>query len=399
MATPRSRHPAPALICIAGLLALTAAMGIGRFAFTPLLPLMLRGGQLDVAFGGWLASANYAGYLAGALSAARIPLRAPALTLLALALNAALTAAMALGGGPALWLALRFAAGASSAWVFVGTAIWCLGGLAAAGRSSLAGVVYAGVGVGIALAGLYCLAGSAAGASAPSLWLQLGAVALALGLPVAAVLVRLAPAAAPATPPAAASAAAGHWGLVACYGVFGFGYILPATFLPVLARSVVDDPRLFGLAWPLFGIAAAASTLLAGWWTRRTSRLDVWAISHLLMGAGLLLPSLWLNGLTIGLSALLVGGTFMVITMVGVQEIRARAAGNPTRLVGRMTAAFALGQIAGPVASALLVRQAGAGGLGLALQGGAGALVLSALWLRRHAVPATSTQEISHATR
>jgi predicted MFS family arabinose efflux permease len=401
MATP-ARQPPPALLCVAGLLSLAAAMGIGRFAFTPMLPLMLRGGQIDVAWGGWLASANYAGYLAGALSAARVPLRAPALAIVALALTAVLTAAMALPGGTALWLALRFAAGVCSAWVFVATAIWCLGALAQAGRPSLAGAVYSGVGVGISLAGLYCLAGSAAGASAPSLWLQLGGVALVLGLPVAVVLAKLGPAAAQGPTPAQAAPAAtppGSWGLVACYGVFGFGYILPATFLPVLARSVVDDPRLFGLAWPLFGITAAASTLLASAWMGRASRLRLWAVCHLLMAAGLLLPSLWLNGTTIAMSALLVGGTFMVITMAGVQEIRARAVGDATRLVGRMTAAFAIGQIAGPVLSALLVQRGGGGALALPLQAGAASLMLSAAWLWRFSVPKTSRQEIPHGIR
>ena len=48
----------------------------------------------------------------------------------------------------------------------------------------------------------------------------------------------------------------GSTGLVLCYGIFGFGYILPATYLPSLARSLVDDPRLFGMVWPVFGLAA-----------------------------------------------------------------------------------------------------------------------------------------------
>ena len=47
------------------------------------------------------------------------------------------------------------------------------------------------------------------------------------------------------------------------YGLFGFGYILPATFLPELARQLVPDPRLFGLAWPLWGLAATLSVLVA----------------------------------------------------------------------------------------------------------------------------------------
>ena len=77
------------------------------------------------------------------------------------------------------------------------------------------------------------------------------------------------------------------------------------TYLPVLARSVVEDPRLFGLAWPVFGLTAALSTLLAGAWLRRATRLRIWAVAHTLMGIGVLLPSLWLSGLTVGLSALL----------------------------------------------------------------------------------------------
>src|SRR5678815_4653060 len=111
-------HDPPArnfLLAFAGLLSLAAAMGIGRFAFTPVLPLMLDEGRLDVAQGGWLAAANYAGYLAGALTASRVPLRAGALAAVALMATATFTAAMALPL-PALWLPLRFLAGAASAW-------------------------------------------------------------------------------------------------------------------------------------------------------------------------------------------------------------------------------------------------------------------------------------------
>jgi MFS family permease len=132
----------------------------------------------------------------------------------------------------------------------------------------------------------------------------------------------------------------------------------------------------------------------------KASRLRVWAASQLLMGVGVLLPSLWLQAWTIALSALLVGGTFMVITLAGVQEMRSRAPAHATRLVGRITAAFALGQIAGPVASALLLQvpALGARGLSLALQAGALGLLASGAWLwrltTRHARP---DKEMSHA--
>jgi hypothetical protein len=401
MANPESAEAvSPFTVALAGALALAVAMGIGRFAFTPLLPLMIQGGQLDVAAGGWMAAANYAGYLAGAMSAARLPLSAPRLGIAALLLTAALTAAMALPGPTALWLALRFAAGVSSAWAFVSTGVWCLGALARMRKPSWGGGVYAGVGAGIALAGLYCLFGAWGGLSAPALWLQLGALALVLMLPACVVLRRLHVQETARAVPAARPApdAPGTTAIILCYGLLGFGYILPATFLPVLARSLVDDPRLFGLAWPVFGLTAALSTFVAGWAMRHATRLQVWAVSNVIMGAGALLPALWLNGWTVALSALCVGGTFMVVTLAGVQEIRARAGGDPTRLVSRLVAAFAIGQIAGPVASTLLLHLPAVGerGLALALQAAALALFASAVWLW-HQTPPSVQPETLHA--
>ena len=170
-----------------------------------------------------------------------------------------------------------------------------------------------------------------------------------------------------------------------CYGVLGFGYILPATFLPALAREVVDDPQLFGLAWPVFGIAAALSTVATARHFGHVNRLRVWAVSHLLMAAGVVLPSLWLAPVTIAVAALLVGSTFMVVTMIGMQEARARAPGNPTALLGLMTAAFAVGQLAGPLVSGIidLLPVGHRTALGSALQLAALALTLSAAYLWR----------------
>ncbi|HEX2547380.1 MAG TPA: YbfB/YjiJ family MFS transporter, partial [Ramlibacter sp.] len=224
---------------------------------------------------------------------------------------------------------------------------------------------------------------------------------LLLMLPVALVLARVDA----AVPPAAVASAgedrtdAETRGLILCYGLMGFGYILPATFLPALARTLVDDPRWFGLAWPVFGATAAVSTAFTATLFRRSSRIRVWAAGQLLMGAGVLLPSLWLHAATIVASALLVGGTFMVITLAGVQEMRARAPAHTARLVGRITAAFALGQIAGPVASTLLLRLPipADAALALALQLAAIGLLASGAWLWRRTVPASPDEEIANA--
>lgn len=393
MSNPSITVARPSLfaVCGAGLLALAIAMGIGRFAFTPMLPLMIRAGSVDVAAGGWLAAANYAGYLLGALTAARLPLSPQRTGLLSLALIVLSTAAMGLVDSLAAWLLLRGLAGIASAWALVSTSVWCLAWLARLGRPGGAGIVYAGVGLGIAIAGLHGWRAGAAGIAPERLWLQLGLMALAGALGVAALMPRgAAPVAAAArgAAPGGASSGDASWGLVVCYGVLGFGYILPATFLPVLARAVVDDPSVFGAAWPVFGAAAASSTLFAGALMSGLSRRHVLAGSHLLMALGCLLPALHLSTGTVLAAALLVGGTFMVATMAGMQEAKATALGDPARALGRMTAAFAIGQMAGPVLSSALSGGAqGFGGLFVALATGAVALIVSAAWLLRRPVP------------
>jgi MFS family permease len=196
------------------------------------------------------------------------------------------------------------------------------------------------------------------------------------------------PAGAPAARAAPAPGGPGRTaGLVVCYTLYGFGYILPATYLPALARQLVDDPQVFGLAWPLFGSAAAVSTVLAAWRLGRFNRLAVWSAGHLVMALGVLLPALWTSLAGVTIAALLVGGTFMLITLVGMQEARERAEGQATRVLGRMTAGFALGQLVGPLVNAAIGHAglADAAALRLALGLSAAGLVGSSVYLWREA--------------
>ena len=74
---PRALSDRPYVVALAGMAALAAAMGIGRFAFTPLLPMMLSDGVITLVDGSWLATANYVGYLLGALACMALPWVAP----------------------------------------------------------------------------------------------------------------------------------------------------------------------------------------------------------------------------------------------------------------------------------------------------------------------------------
>jgi len=341
----------PFAVAAAGHAALAAGMGIGRFAFTPILPLMQAEGAVTLAGGGWLAVANYAGYLAGALSA---PLVARSLGARAgLAGVAILTLAMGLDQHLGAWIALRAAAGVASAWVLIHVSAWSLERLARLSRPALSGAVYAGVGVGAALAGGVCLLVLQLHFAARHAWIALGLMALAAT-------VALWPAFTEKSK-AGPLAAERRWSgdctrLVLCYAAFGFGYIIPATFIPAFARETLGDAALYGWAWPLFGAGAAASTVAATPLVRRLGERGVWIGGHLVMAAGIAAPLVLAGMAGIVVCALCVGATFMVVTMAGLQE--GRKLGGAT-ILAAMTAAFAVGQIAGPAFVSVLVHAGG----------------------------------------
>jgi MFS family permease len=341
----------PAAIALSGLLALAVAMGIGRFAFTPLLPMMQADAELSVAAGGWLASANYLGYLLGALSAMRLharPVGAIRAGLIAIVLT---TLLMGFTDSFAGWVALRTAAGIASAWVLIFVSAWCLEQLAPLRRPLLSATVFAGVGFGIALTGFVCLMLMHLEVSSARAWMVLGALALAL---TALVWRRFSAQPQPALRIPHPSGGAFRWNgdsvrMVLCYGAFGFGYIIPATFLPAMAKQIIHDPAVFGWSWPIFGLAAFLSTLAAAVLQSRFPNRALWIASALVMAVGVVVPVLWPGIAAVMLAALLVGGTLMVITMVGIQEAREVGGPQASKLIAAMTAAFAGGQVAGPI--------------------------------------------------
>jgi MFS family permease len=137
--------------------------------------------------------------------------------------------------------------------------------------------------------------------------------------------------------------------LIVCYGTFGFGYIIPATFLPAASRSLIDDPAVFGWTWPVFGLAAAASTVVVSSLLQKATPRRCWAFGQIIMAAGVALPAFEMTLAAMIVSAICVGGSFMVITMAGMQEARRTKGEAAPRLMAAMTAAFATGQLVGPL--------------------------------------------------
>lgn len=366
-------------LAICGLLTLAVAIGIGRFAFTPVLPMMQKDHGLTLRMAGLLASANYVGYFLGALSAIWIRVATRTVVRLSMLAVVILTIGMGLTHDPWAWIVLRILAGVASAWILIFASAYILEQLAAQGRKQLGGVVFGGVGFGIAVAGALCLLFVNIGWDADRTWIALGGAGLAVGIVCwpgyrDAIAVR-----ATAKTAAPELRLLDHAAVIACYGIFGFGYIITGTFLPAMARQSMPDPSVFGWAWPIFGAAAFVSTLFAGGLSTRFSNRRIWASSHAVMAFGVAVPVLLPGMAGIVLSALCVGGTFMVATMTGIQEARILAPQHAPRLMAAMTTAFAIGQILGPLlVSAVSGMEAGMAlllnGAGLLLLGSAAVL-------------------------
>lgn len=370
-------------VAVAGLIALTAAMGIGRFVFTPLLPMMQQDAGLTITAGGWLAAANYMGYFAGALSAVWLRVSASKMVRTGLVLNALLIAAMGLTDSLVFWFAIRAAAGVVSAWVLVFGSALVLKRLARTGSVELSSVMFAGVGIGIVLSGVMCIGFVTAGVDSRVAWLVFGAVALG--------------AAALAWPAfeEGGDATLGdgdtpwrrpEWTrpmvrLTAGYGLYGFAYIIPATFLPVIARDALADSRYYIWFWPACGIAATLSALLSLPAARRFGDRALLGACYLAEAVGVALPAVFAHPASIGASALLLGSTFVVITVAALREARALIPEHSSHLIAAMTTAFALGQILGPIVAAYLVHSRGSFSFALLLA--AAALLTAAALLPR----------------
>ncbi|AOJ13216.1 YbfB/YjiJ family MFS transporter [Burkholderia vietnamiensis] len=423
-----------ALACMVGL---AVALGVGRFAFTPLLPLMLADGSIGLRAGSWLASANYAGYFVGALSCAALPVAPARMVRFGLAATVLLTAAMGVGHLLPAWLAVRFVAGVVSAWTFVFVSQWGLRRLAELHAPEWSGVIYAGPGVGIVLTGL--IGGALAGHRAAPGWLGFAALSALLSAAIWRTFGR-APAPAPAPAPAAASAvptahtpaaavtpaavpatavpaptvpataapatavpataapaptapaptapsttappdarrrrADAAW-LVALYGMPGFGYIITATFLPVIARAALPAgspwPDLF---WPMFGAAlivgAIAAARLPGQWDNRLLLAAGCATQALGIAAGIV----WPNAAGFSIGSVLLGLPFTAITLFAMREARRLHGERAAGLMGYATASYGVGQILGPLVAAPLAARFGS--FSPALWVAAGALLAGA---------------------
>lgn len=346
MAGERERVRSGRVVVVRAGAALAAAVGVGRFVYTPILPLMEAQAGLAKGSASLLATSNYLGYLIGALLGIAVPLLGRARVALRVSgvVLVGSLAVMPLTHDVTAWIAVRGVAGVASAVIFMVAGNAILTELTSA-KPHVVGWAYGGVGAGIAASGILITIVGAIGDWATSWWSSAGltALLLAVGWFVGETGRRR---------PAEAKATAGQrrrtfWFplLTASYFLEGAGYIIAGTFL-VAAVGAAGPGWIGGSVWTIVGLAAVPSCAAWTWLSGRISRPSLITAALLLQAAGIALPAVSDGTIAAVAGAVLFGGTFVGITTLSLAT--GRHLGVPSA-IAILTAGYGIGQVVGPL--------------------------------------------------
>jgi predicted MFS family arabinose efflux permease len=357
----REHRNAALRVLTGGMLGMMVVMGIGRFAYTPILPLMEHDLGMTHAVAGWLASMNYLGYLAGALGCALFPrmLRSGALNVGALLASIATTLLMGVGESAAWWGLLRGIGGFVSAVLFVVISVEVAEALARHGYTRWLGSIYGGIGLGIVLSGsVVPMLGRMGGWRGA--WFGMGGFAAVLALAgISLAHKRKAVLAIPDGHGEVTENPENFRLLAAAYFFEGLGYIVSATFLVVMIARTPGLESFAPLSWVAVGIAAAPSTIFWQQLSRRIGLRSALMLAHAAQASGILI-SVWAHtAFQACLAAALFGGTFLGIVTLVMTEGNRRAGKNGRRVAAVLTTCFSVGQVIGPPLAGLLADSRG----------------------------------------
>lgn len=340
-------------VALSGFIALIVAMGIGRFAFTPQVPLMIAEHQFTLTGAGLVAALNYLGYLCGAYDAMRANRHVECRLWFGVWGAVVLTLLSAVVEGAGWHGAVRFALGWASGWAMVLVAAWTNERLVHYGRPALSAAVFAGPGTGIFLSGMLAVAINSLGLSAAQAWLVYGVLALVLIGAITLNLPRTGELHRPETAPEPLVLTPALKRLVWSYSLAGFGYILPATFLSQMAAARFPDSLFAQFVWPIFGAAAVLGVAIGILTRDKFTTQTRLALTLWVQALGVLCAEVvpGVSGLVLG--AVFTGGGFLSVVQLSIQHGRELAPNHARYMAGLLTTGYALGQLVGPVLSAL----------------------------------------------
>ncbi|MGM1232501.1 MFS transporter [Escherichia coli] len=335
---PSSTHPVERFsfsTALFGMLVLTLGMGLGRFLYTPMLPVMMAEGSFSFSQLSWIASGNYAGYLAGSLlfsfGAFHQPSRLRPFLLASALASGLLILAMA-------WLPP--------------------------------------FGIGIALGNEYVLAGLHFDLSSQTLWQGAGALSGMMLIALTLLMPSKKHAITPMPLAKTEQQIMSWWLLAILYGLAGFGYIIVATYLPLMAKDA-GSPLLTAHLWTLVGLSIVPGCFGWLWAAKRWGALPCLTANLLVQAICVLLTLASDSPLLLIISSLGFGGTFMGTTSLVMTIARQLSVPGNLNLLGFVTLIYGIGQILGPALTSMLGN--GTSALASATLCGAAALFIAAL--------------------
>lgn len=332
-----------------GMIVLTLGMGIGRFLYTPMLPVMLHEGLFTFSQLSLIASANYAGYLVGSLLfsfgifSAVNKLRV--LLLVSALLTVMLIFLMAKVTQPEIILLIRFLAGVASAGMMIFGSMLVL---QHTHHPFVIASLFSGVGVGIFIGNEYVIAGVFYALNSRVLWIGAAIISAILFVILTMLLPKDNHMISPVKAAVGVESDIQWWNLALLYGLAGFGYIIVATYLPLMARGG-GNTFLADHIWSIVGLAIIPGCY--GWlWAARKWNILFCLSANLIVQASCVVMAIFINSpLLLTISCIGFGGTFMGTSSLVMPLARKISAPKKINLLGLVTLTYGIGQILGPL--------------------------------------------------
>ncbi len=349
-------------VLVGGILGMAVAMGIGRFAYTPILPLMQRDLGITNTLAGWLAGWNYLGYLAGAVVCTIAPrlLRSRLMAGGSLVLSLLTTIFMGMTLSEFFWSLMRFSGGFASAVLFIIISAEVGETLTRRGYGHWFGALYGGIGFGIALSGLLVPLLDKAGGWHTA-WTGIGVIAAVLAIIGMTLGRKHVHSTAYINDPTQPKTDLSSIRILAvAYFLQGLGYIVTATFIVTIIAATPGLKAFAPYSWVAVGLSAIPSTILWPQLARRIGNKQALMAAYALQAAGIFVSAGAHNILAVLFAAISFGGTFLGIVALTLAEGKLRMDKEAGRAAAFLTASFSVGQILGPiVAGNLADRQDG----------------------------------------
>lgn len=348
-------------VITAGICALILTVGLARFAYTPMLPIMHTQAGLSDLAAGWLATFNYAGYMFGALIAATMKALSRKFLLYRFGLVVAVISTLAMGftDNMVLWAGLRFISGVSSTAGLLLASGLVLNWLIRERHRPELGVHFTGLGLGIVVSGL-AIAAMTQPFAWDMQWILLGLFGLLFFFPAWYWM--------PAPKPLHIDSAQGEYRpmsrqwlilLILCYFCAGFGYVISATFIVAILEKLPILSGQGGMVWVIVGLAAVPSSFLWDKIAGVTSKVTALLLGYGLEVISFILPVISDNVILNILSAVLYGGTFVGIVSLTLSLIGQYFPDNPAKAMARLTLSYGVAQITAPVMAGYIAETTG----------------------------------------